>query len=77
MSAPAPQSSVVLAALTDEPASTDEVYDRVGYPALVRARLVQYAAFRAALVRLEAEGLARSSPGRDGATLWVRAPGGG
>jgi hypothetical protein len=68
-----PAQSPVLAALTDEPTSTDELYDRVGYPALVRAGLVQYRAFRDALAGLEAAGLAHSSEGRDGATLWRRA----
>ena len=66
-------SSVVLAALTAEPTSTDALYDRVGYPALVRAGLIQYPRFRAALEQLAAEGLAEHEPAPDGATLWWRA----
>ena len=66
-------SPVVLAALTAEPTSTDELYDRVGYPALVQAGLIQYPRFRAALEQLAAEGLAEREPGPDGATLWWRA----
>jgi hypothetical protein len=64
--------SAVLAALGDEPASTDELYDRVGYPALVRAGLIQYPRFRAALEQLAADGLAERRAGPDGATLWSR-----
>lgn len=62
--------SVLLASLTSEPASTSELYDRVGYAALTRAGLIPYHAFRAALGRLTAEGLAESSTGRDGSTMW-------
>ena len=63
-------SSVVLAALTPELTSTDELYDRVGYPALVRVGLIQYPRFRAALAQLAADGLAEHEPGADGGTLW-------
>ena len=66
-------SPVVLAALTAEQASTDELYDRVGYPALVQAGLIQYPRFRAALEQLAADGLAEHEPGPDGSTLWWRA----
>ena len=48
----------VLDVLTDEPASTSDLYDRMGYPALMRANLIPYPAFREALAALEAEGLA-------------------
>jgi hypothetical protein len=64
--------AVVLAALTDAPTSTSDVYDRVGYPALVRAGLVPYHAFRAELARLSAAGLALSGVDEDGATTWRR-----
>jgi hypothetical protein len=67
------QSSVVLAALTEVPTSTSDLYDRVGYPALVRVGLIPYEAFRAELSKLAAAGLARSETGSDGATLWRRA----
>jgi hypothetical protein len=62
--------SVLLAALTSEPASTSELYHRVGYAALTRTGLVPYDAFRAELVRLTATGLAESDAGRDGSTRW-------
>jgi hypothetical protein len=62
----------LLTALTDEPTSTSELYDRVGYPALVREGLVPYAAFRAELVRLSAAGLAQTERADDGSTLWRR-----
>jgi hypothetical protein len=63
----------ILAALTDEPTSTSDLYDRVGYPTLVRAGLVSYHAFRAELVKLSAAGLADRETASDGATLWRRA----
>jgi hypothetical protein len=66
-------STVVLAALTDEPTSTDALYDSVGYPTLVSAGLIQYPRFRAALEQLAAEGLAEHEPAPDGSTLWWRA----
>jgi hypothetical protein len=64
--------SILIDVLTDEPTSTSELYDRVGYPALVRAGLVPYPAFRAELVRLSAAGLAQSGTDDDGATTWRR-----
>jgi hypothetical protein len=72
--APTPQqrSSIVLAALREEPASTSDVYDRVGYTALMRAGLIGYEAFRHQLLALVAEGLAASRAGPDGATVWWR-----
>jgi len=60
----------VLEALTDSPTSTSDLYDRVGYPALVRAGLVPYEAFRAELVKLSAAGLAERGTDDDGATTW-------
>jgi hypothetical protein len=66
------RASVLLAALTDQPATTSDVYDRVGYAALTRVGLVPYEAFRRELVGLEARGLAASHVGEDGATLWRR-----
>lgn len=67
------RSSVILAALSTEPTSTSDVYERVGYPALVRLGLVPYAAFRAELVKLSAAGLADSETADDGSTLWTLA----
>jgi hypothetical protein len=62
----------VLAALSDDPTSTDDLYARVGYPALVRIGLVPYDAFRAELVRLSRQGLAETGTDEDGATTWRR-----
>jgi hypothetical protein len=64
------RSSVLLAALTDDPTSTSDLYDRVGYPALARVGLIPYAAFRAELAKLSAAGLAASETAPDGSTLW-------
>jgi hypothetical protein len=62
--------SVLLAALTQEPASTSELYARVGYAALTRVGLVPYDAFRAELLTLSAAGLAESDTASDGSTIW-------
>ena len=68
------RAAALLAALTDEPASTSELYERVGYATLVRVGLIAYPAFRAELVRLSATGLAERHTGSDGATTWRLAP---
>jgi hypothetical protein len=62
--------------LTDEPQSTSDLYDKVGYTALMRAGMIPYRRFRTALAELEAEGLAEGSTGEDGDTLWRRTPSG-
>jgi hypothetical protein len=67
------RASALLTALTDEPASTSEVYERVGYPTLTQVGLIPYDAFRAELVRLSAAGLAERHSAADGATMWRRA----
>ncbi|MEA2160012.1 MAG: hypothetical protein QOD66_2392 [Solirubrobacteraceae bacterium] len=64
------RSSALLAALTSEPTSTSDLYERVGYAALARVGLVPYAAFRAELAKLSAIGLAENEPSPDGTTLW-------
>jgi hypothetical protein len=64
--------TILLGALTDDATTTSELYDRVGYPALVRAGLVPYEAFRAELVKLSAAGLAERGTDDDGATTWRR-----
>ncbi len=74
MSLSADRSSALLAALTDEPATTSEIYDRVGYLELMRLRLIPYEEFRRALTALAAEGGVEVSDGRDGVTLWRRRP---
>jgi hypothetical protein len=68
------RASALMAALTDEPASTSDVYDRVGYPTLARIGLVPYQAFRDELARLAASGAVESLTGPDGSTMWRRAP---
>jgi hypothetical protein len=68
------RAATILAALTDEPASTSDVYERVGYMNLTHAGLVPYAAFRAELVRLAAAGLVEGQPADDGSTMWRLAP---
>jgi hypothetical protein len=65
------RSSVLLAALTAEPTSTSDLYERVGYLALTRAGLVPYPAFRAELDKLSAAGLAGRETSPDGSTLWT------
>ena len=62
--------SVLLGALTAEPTSTSDLYERVGYGALARVGLIPYQAFRAELVRLEATGAVESASGADGSTMW-------
>lgn len=62
--------SALLAVLTSEPASTSELYDRVGYLTLTRLGLVPYEAFRAELTRLSASGAVRSHTSDDGSTMW-------
>jgi hypothetical protein len=71
------RASALLTALTSEPTSTSELYERVGYATLIRVGLVPYEAFRAELVRLSAAGLAESHTAADGATMWrlTTAPG--
>jgi hypothetical protein len=64
--------TILLEALSDEPTNTSDLYDRVGYPALVRAGLVPYHAFRAELVWLSAAGFAQRGTDEDGATTWRR-----
>ena len=64
--------SVVLRALGPDPASTSELYDRVGYPDLARVGLIPYAAFRETLVALVAEGSAETETAPDGTARWWR-----
>jgi hypothetical protein len=68
------RASALLAVLTDRPTSTSELYDRVGYAALVRIGLVPYDAFRAELAKLQGAGLAHSATDEDGATVWRLPP---
>jgi hypothetical protein len=66
--------STLLAALTSEPTSTSDIYDRVGYATLTRIGLVSYHAFRAELAKLAAAGLAESHVDEDGSTMWRLPP---
>jgi hypothetical protein len=68
------RASVLMATLTDEPLSTSELYDRIGYPTLTRLGLIPYHAFHAELERLAATGTVLAETARDGSTLWRRAP---
>ena len=62
--------SEILSALTDEPVSTEALYERVGYATLARLGLIPYAAFRAELVKLSADGLVESHAVEEGPTMW-------
>jgi hypothetical protein len=62
--------SELLAVLTDEPLSTSELYERVGYLTLTRLGLIPYPAFRQALAKLAAAGLAEHDTADDGSTVW-------
>jgi hypothetical protein len=64
----------LLAFVTPEPASTSELYDRVGYPTLARLGLIPYGAFRAELAALAATGAIESQTAPDGSTMWRRSP---
>jgi hypothetical protein len=64
--------AAVLRALSDTPTGTSELYDVVGYPALVSVGLVPYPAFRATLEALTAEGEVEMDTAPDGTTLWRR-----
>jgi hypothetical protein len=66
------RASVLLAALTSEPTTTSDLYDRVGYTALTRVGLIPYDAFRAELIKLSAAGLASRDEAPDGSTVWWR-----
>ena len=62
----------LMAVITTEPASTSELYDRVGYPTLARLGLIPYHAFHAELSALAATGAIESETAPDGSTIWRR-----
>jgi hypothetical protein len=62
--------SELLDALGAGPATTSELYDRVGYAALTRLGLIPYAAFRDELVNLAAKGEVEQETAADGSTEW-------
>ncbi len=68
------RTSELCAALRDEPCSTSQLYSRIGYLTLTRLGLVPYAAFRAELAKLEADGHAVSFTAPDGSTMWSQPP---
>jgi hypothetical protein len=68
------RTSALIAVITTEPASTSDLYDRVGYPALARLGLIPYHAFRGALARLAATGAIDGQTAPDGSTMWRRVP---
>ena len=65
-----PRESAILSALTDEPVSTEALYERVGYATLARVGLIPYSAFRAELVKLAADGRVESVTAEEGPTMW-------
>jgi hypothetical protein len=64
------RATTLLAVLTDTPASTSDLYAKVGYVSLVREGLVPYDRFRRALSELVAAGTVESFTATDGSTLW-------
>jgi hypothetical protein len=66
------RASALVAVVTDEPASTSELYERVGYPTLARLGLIPYSAFRTELAALAATGVLESATAPDGSTTWRR-----
>jgi hypothetical protein len=62
---------VILAALADGPATTSQLYDRLGYPVLLRLQLIDYRAFRRVIGELEGDELITGEPHEDG-TVWTR-----
>lgn len=62
--------SVVLGAVTIDPTSTSDLYERVGYAALAQVGLIPYHEFRAELERLASTGAVASETGADGSTMW-------
>jgi hypothetical protein len=66
--------SVLLASLSAESRSTDELYEQIGYGTLAQIGLIPYHAFRAELQKLVAEGVVLSAFVEDGSTTWRLAP---
>lgn len=62
--------SVLMGALTIDPTSTSDLYERVGYGALASVGLIHYHSFRAELEKLKAAGAVASEAGEDGSTMW-------
>ena len=62
--------TIVLSALSEEPTSTSDLYEKLGYRKLMRAGLIDYRAFRQVLARLEAGGLVLMDVADDESSLW-------
>lgn len=62
--------SELLAVLTSEPTSTSVLYEQIGYMTLTRLGLIPYPAFREALGKLSAAGLAQHGIAADGSSVW-------
>jgi hypothetical protein len=68
------RTSELLAIVGAEPASTTELYERIGYPTLARLGLIPYHAFRAELAALAATGAIEGHTAANGSTIWRRRP---
>jgi hypothetical protein len=68
------RTSELIAIVGAEPASTSELYERIGYHTLARLGLIPYHAFRAELAALAASGAIESATAPDGSTTWRRTP---
>lgn len=68
------RTSALLAAISTDPMSTSDLYDRIGYATLARLGLIPYEAFRAELAALAATGAIESATAPDGSTVWRRTP---
>jgi hypothetical protein len=66
------RTDALMAVVTADPASTSDLYDRVGYPTLARIGLIPYDAFRDALAALAATGAIEGQTAPDGSTVWRR-----
>jgi hypothetical protein len=69
------RTEALMAAVTAEPTSTSDLYDRVGYRTLARVGLIPYPAFREALTHLAATGAIEGHTAPDGSTMWRRSGG--
>lgn len=62
--------SVLMGVLTIDPASTSDLYERVGYGRLAEVGMIPYGEFRGELEKLKAAGAVTSEAGTDGSTMW-------
>ena len=61
---------VILRALADGPATTSQLYDKLGYPVLLQLQLIDYRAFRRVVGELEQAGRILGEAHEDG-TVWT------